>query len=675
MPLFSRLPIWLKISLVSSFVMAASGIFILVFADSHIRAKMNSDIRDRQMSNIEVAAMLLQQNVEGVAFERGPDGDILRLTVDTWPSFATDTDADHTFIDFVTELTGETATLFAFDPARLDFVRRTTNIIKPDGERAVGTYLGNASAAYEPNMAGETFLGEATILGERYETLYLPVFTTNPNLAANRQGVAGILYVGVASAALKAQLATFRMTLIGIGVGALLLAGFATGLLSWWLMRPLGATIADISALADGRCPKVAVTRKDELGEVQASLAELAMKSETAFVKSQIVTQSPLPSITASMAHDLRVDIVNGSAEACLDQMRHAGAPLPHPFKGGSIALLHPDAKHFATKLASANAMPFRERVTWGNEVFVLSVSALTDQSGGYSGPLVTMTSATKQMETAEKFEADIASLMTKVNSAITTLRERIHALEDAAGDGSTNSEEATEVAARSSESVQSVASAIEQLTGSFGEVAQQIHQNVQLVKDAARASDGAAQTARDLETANQRISEVVELIADVAGQTNLLALNATIEASRAGEAGKGFAVVASEVKSLAGRAAKATNEISTEVQRIKAAGDALGSAMTQVQSAIGKVDEVSASVASAVEEQQVTADEISRTVHDVAETAGRVRALAANVRESATRTGSAAGEVSALTAELDETGAVLRERADDFLEAFRQAA
>jgi methyl-accepting chemotaxis protein len=70
----------------------------------------------------------------------------------------------------------------------------------------------------------------------------------------------------------------------------------------------------------------------------------------------------------------------------------------------------------------------------------------------------------------------------------------------------------------------------------------------------------------------SQRISEVLNLIKEIAGEIHLLAVNAAIESAAAGEHGKRFAVVASEVRRLAERTRESAEEIKGIVGEIQSA-------------------------------------------------------------------------------------------------------
>lgn len=85
--------------------------------------------------------------------------------------------------DKVKELCGGTATIFMGD------VRISTNVMKPDGSRAIGTKL--QGAAFETVVKhGSKYRGETKILGIPYFTAYDPI--------KNAQGeTIGVLYVGV----------------------------------------------------------------------------------------------------------------------------------------------------------------------------------------------------------------------------------------------------------------------------------------------------------------------------------------------------------------------------------------------------------------------------------------------------------------------------------------------
>lgn len=181
-------------------------------------------------------------------------------------------------------------------------------------------------------------------------------------------------------------------------------------------------------------------------------------------------------------------------------------------------------------------------------------------------------------------------------------------------------------------DSLDSTASALEELTATVEHTAQNAkssHEKATAARSLAVASGEAMKEVISIMGAisdgSVRMAEFVSVITGIALQTKILALNAAVEAARAGEHGRGFAVVADEVQLLSKRSADAAGAVKMLIDQSVAAVDAgtkyVDSASSTVQSVVDSVSDVAimmTEMSAAIAQQSVGIGEINRAMSEI---------------------------------------------------------
>ncbi|MCP3467456.1 methyl-accepting chemotaxis protein [Bradyrhizobium sp. CCGUVB23] len=227
---------------------------------------LTSEFNDRALRDIEVnlrtLALAFAEIVPDARITMR-DGMVVRAEIPKMPDFK-----DHAIVDRAVSYVGGNATLFVFDEASGQFVRRSTNVKKENGDRAVGTQLAADHPGQGPLRKGEAYKGPATLFGKSFMTAYFPVSDTAGK-------VVGILYVGIPMAQFESMMAeTIRNMAIAAGIAALLVLAL-TMLVVRRVTRPLSSVTNSLTALANGR-DDITIDcedRADEIGEIARTVA------------------------------------------------------------------------------------------------------------------------------------------------------------------------------------------------------------------------------------------------------------------------------------------------------------------------------------------------------------------------------------------------------------------
>ncbi|WP_413284630.1 methyl-accepting chemotaxis protein [Vibrio sp. MA40-2] len=269
------------------------------------------------------------------------------------------------------------------------------------------------------------------------------------------------------------------------------------------------------------------------------------------------------------------------------------------------------------------------------------------------------------------EFIEKLQSMMIDVSSSSLKIRQEIAQLQGQAGSnqGLLNDHSAEmEMAVTSINEMSSTADAVAESAAAAAKQTQATNEEAEqskiIVEEAVNSVtalvdevEHTSETIISMNDHTSQISQVLNVIGDIAEQTNLLALNAAIEAARAGEHGRGFAVVADEVRALAARTRVSTTEINEMLDKLNKGSQAVVTSMNSTKQScqqtaettskvmtsldlmtesVIEINDLAAQIATSAEEQSSVTEEINRNMIAIQ---GMIETLNANGADTKTST------------------------------------
>jgi len=480
-----------------------------------------------------------------------------------------------------------------------------------DWHKAAMAYLKPAGADASQKPSPETVIDDGNTLSDQLEMIAGNATTYGANFRAAADATA-------AKSKRNLMILAAAAILVGLGAAFLIAASFS---------RPIRHAMRVSEEIANGNFENAIVTkRRDELGRLLKSLDQ---------------TRATLEEVERNKERERAEQVALLEARVEVERQKMMASQEQVQAEQARSAELREQAEAERQTKLEAERQAALEQARGAEELGRL-IETLGDRLARLSGGDLTVR---MHDEVPEAYRQLVNDFNTTVDRLADTVAGIIASTKDVSNAAVEIATSTTDLSQRTEEQ----AAGLEETSASLQEMATSVKKNAE---NAQRANEFAAgmrniadssttvvgntvDAMSKIEASSGEISEITNVIDEIARQTNLLALNAAVEAARAGDAGRGFAVVATEVRSLAQRSSEAaknikelitnsSGQVKDGVELVNQAGEAL----SKIVESIREVSTIVADIATTTNEQALGIDHVNQALTQLDEVTQQNSAL-----------------------------------------------
>ncbi len=469
-------------------------------------------------------------------------------------------------VDEIKSMSVQTVTIFQKIPK--GFLRISTNVMKLNGERAIGTFIPNNSPVIKTIMQGQTYRGRAYVVNDWYLTAYEPIMIDGE--------IRGILYVGVKEKNITNLRKIFQQKSFYENGYTTLISGDGKFLIPPENNKGFGDEVTFFDEIKS--------TGKDE-GMVTFNYQGEKMIQYFKYYH-------PIDAYVAIIVfeNDL-MGIINNMIFAVV--LMTIGGIL--------IFILIIIFITRAITKALKKGVLFARNISEGNLTTQLEVDQ-NDEIGQLADSLKAM---------SKKLHEIISNITSSADKITNTGRHMNSASMKIAHDASKQASATEEFSAT-----------MQQMLSNIAQTTINAKQTEKIALSTSKEIKKGTELTEASEKGMKAIADKIKIVADIAFKTNLLSLNAAIEAARAGEHGKGFAVVAAEIKKLAEQSRNAALEIEGLTQNGVKLSEESRAKLRETVPEIGKTSKLVQEIVFSATEQETGANHVNQAILELSKIA-----------------------------------------------------